>query len=112
MEFGIGSLSNAGVGFSSVKPMNYSIDNQSITSTSFVEAMKGLSGSESVGVVSPVRYPNAEYVSPLEKADRTMKMSAAYNDIAETIEGTSVEYNRSGEASGYEMLGRSVDFYV
>ncbi len=109
MEFRVGAMNN---GYSQVKPLNYGLSNQSVTSTGFAEALKNMGGANDVGVVAPVQYPNARLVSPVEKAEETVKMSAVYNDIARGFQGPSTEYNRGGQAKGYEMIGATLDLYA
>jgi hypothetical protein len=86
------SVSKVGSGFSQVKPLSYGLSNQSVTSASFAESMQAVGGSENVGLVTPTQYPNARLVSPLEKADETVRVSKAYNEVASAFEGVTNGY--------------------
>jgi hypothetical protein len=109
MEYSVGRV---GSGFSEVKPLSYGLSNQSVTSTSFAESMNQVGGSDGVGLVTPTQYPNARLVSPIEKAEEGIRVSKAYNDIAEGLQGVNNGYNNKSQGTGYGIVGASVDVYV
>ncbi len=109
MEHSVGKV---GSGFSQVKPLSYGLSNKSVTSASFAESMQAVGGNENVGLVTPTQYPNARLVSPLEKADETVRVSKAYNEVASAFEGVTNGYNRESKGTNYGMVGATVDVYA
>lgn len=109
MEYSVGSV---GSGYSQVKPLSYGLSNQSVTSSSFAESIDRASGSDGVGLVAPTRYPNARLVSPLDKAAESIKVSKAYNDVAEGLTGVANGYNNRSQRSNYSTTGSTLDVYV
>jgi hypothetical protein len=109
MEYSIGKV---GSGFSTVKPLAYGLSNQSVTSTSFAEAMDRVGGAEEVGAVTPTRYPNARLVSPIDKAEEGVRVAKAYNDIAEGFQGVTNGYNSKSQGTDYSTIGATVDLYA
>ena len=106
------SVSKVGSGFSQVKPLSYGLSNQSATSVSFAESMQAVGGNEGVGLVTPTQYPNARLVSPIEKAEETVRASKAYNEVASAFEGVTNGYNRESKGTNYGTVGATVDVYA
>ncbi|MCR4612093.1 MAG: hypothetical protein K5644_09370 [Lachnospiraceae bacterium] len=109
MEYSIGKV---GSGFSEVKPLSYGLSNQSVTSTSFAESLQNVGGADSVGLVTPTQYPNARVVSPIEKAQESIKVAKAFNDVAEGLQGITNGYNNKSQGTDYSLVGATVDVYV
>ena len=109
MEYSVGKV---GSGFSQVKPLSYGLSNQSVTSASFAESMQAVGGTSEVGLVTPTQYPNARLVSPVEKAEDTVKVSKAFNEIASAFEGVTNGYNRESRGTNYGTVGATFDAYA
>jgi hypothetical protein len=106
------SVNRVGSGLSQVKPLQYGLSNQSVTSASFAESLQAVGGSSDVGLVSPIQYPNARVVSPIEKAEEGVRVSKAFNEIAGGFEGVNNGYGRDRQGTGYDVIGATVDVYV
>lgn len=98
-----------GVGSTSVAPMNYAVENQSVPSTSFTERLQAMQGVNGVAPSSPVQYANATIKTEADKMQENIDMSAAYNDIASAFAGYSTSYNQNSIASSYSMVGANFD---
>lgn len=108
---------NAYSGMSTVRPMNYSVQNQSEVSAAYTESTKE---AKSVGTfpsirnVDPVQYANANVVSvdPMEKLAKTQSVSKDLNAIASGFSGAITGYGSDSQSYGYQMVGSTLDLYA
>ncbi len=92
-----------------VKPMNYSVENQSEVSDVY-NAM-ATTPTQGIDSVSPVMYPNAQAqaTSPVAQAEAAVKADKAFNDIASSFAGSSTGYDSAMAANSYSMVGANID---
>ena len=98
-----------GVQYAEVASMNYTVDNESEVSASYVESMEQVSN-QYVDAASPVQYPNAS-VSPTRVVERSQEANAAYNAVAQRFDQTT-GYNQFSVGQGYETVGALFDQYA
>lgn len=108
---------NAYSGISTVRPMNYSVENRSEVSSAYTESAKETQRTESfpsIGAVNPVQYPNAQTITtdPMEKLARTQSVSKDLNEIASGFSGISTGYDSESQSYGYQMIGSTIDLYA
>lgn len=116
MSLAINAL-NAYSGISSVRPMNYSVRNQSEVSSAYTESVKETQNAgtfPSIGTVNPVAYPDAT----VSAADSTARLAKAQstnrelNSIASGFSGIMTGYGNDSQSYGYEMIGSTIDYYA
>ena len=90
-----------------VKPMNYSVENQSEVSDVY-NAM-ATTPTQGIDSVSPVIYPNAQATSSVAQAEAAVKADKAFNDIASSFAGSSTGYDSAMAANSYSMVGANID---
>ena len=108
MSLSVGAISPFGK-LSAVKPLHYALPNQSRVSDAYRESVKE---DEGVGLVNPVRYPNARTVSISEmsgRAEASQKADQEYNAIAARFAGSPTFYQADSSASSYAMIGSGFD---
>lgn len=94
-------------------PQAYSVENQSEVSDSFVEAMKGVAGTNRVDAAPPVQYANASVsTNRVTQLHKNQEANKAYNDLASSFGGAAVSYGASRQAAGYEVLGGQFDSFA
>ncbi|ADL33080.1 hypothetical protein bpr_I0332 [Butyrivibrio proteoclasticus B316] len=119
MGISIGSIGSP-YGMSFVKPMNYTIKNQSEVSDEFTNhGAKGL-----VPNVTPVGYPNAQAVSTVEDDEedpmqmaidmvkKSQEAGKMYNDVAQKFQGMTVGYSQNQGALSYGISGGNLDLFA
>jgi hypothetical protein len=108
---------NAYSATSAVRPMNYSVKNQSDVSSAYTESTKGVKKTgtfPNIGAVNPVQYPNAQVtaVDPTEKLAKAQSVSRDMNEIASEFTGTATGYNSASQSYGYDTIGSTIDVYI
>ncbi len=117
MSLSIGAVGSA-YGMSFIQPLNYNLKNESDVSDSFIET--GMSGA--VTNVPPVRYPNAQALTPSDEESDPLKLSAnvvrksqeanrMYNDVAARFQGMTTGYSQDTQAMSYAMAGNTIDLF-
>ncbi len=102
-------------GFQSyIRPLNYSVDNESNASAGYSESIRRTSGKYTVGASRPVAYADAQTVSagPKKGSDKAREIEQAFNKIASDHYGETTSYGPRGEAFGYEAEGRVFDVFT
>ncbi len=102
--------------YSAIRPLEYSIDNQTQTSDAYSDSLR-TTDEAAVDAVSPVFYPDAQEVPSISTAaeldtDAITQASMAYNKIAEGFAGTVTSYTAGGESAGYQTVGSGLDIYI
>ena len=108
MSLSVGAISSFGK-LSAVKPLQYAVSNQSRVSDAYRESVNEDKG---VGLVNPVRYPNARTVpisEMTERAEASQKTGQEYNAIAARYAGSPTFYQADSSASSYAMIGSGFD---
>lgn len=114
MALSVGGLNN---NYSVVRPMNYSVENNSKVSDAYTQSVEQTSrvGSFSdVLAVQPVGYANAQIakVDPMAQLEQAKKAGQEFNQIASGFSGMTTGYTSSRTAAGYEMIGSNVDLFI
>ena len=110
-------ISAVGSGYN-VEPLNYSITNKSEFSDAYNESVKNSAGSKSVGIVTPVRYPNAQGRSgKASKNDMTSRLEnaskeQAFTRLAASYGSATTSYSGSGAGMSYSMVGNTIDLFA
>lgn len=107
MSLSVGAIGGIG-GFSSIKPLNYALANQSGVSETY---QKSIQTNNRVDLVNPVQYPNArtEETGNVSSFARARQAGSEYNDIASRYAGSPVGYSANREATSYDMVGSAFD---
>ena len=109
------AVSIGGIGaynqFTYVRPMNYSVKNQSDVSDAYSEEVSSLGES---GLVNPVGYPNAqaEPVSPVASRISAQKAGEQSNELAAQFSGSVTGYGSDSQGLSYGMTGSNFDMLV
>ncbi|MCR5654792.1 MAG: hypothetical protein K6G07_04050 [Lachnospiraceae bacterium] len=100
-----------------IKPLEYTLSNQSDTSQAFKESLKSTNPG-AVSATKPVRYADAQaYATPTYAAvahyANAQKVSQAFNEIARSYAGLSTGYSNQGDSTAYSaMVGSLFDAYA
>ena len=94
-----------------VRPMNYSVKNQSDVSDAYTQEVSSLGES---GLVDPVGYPNAqtEPVSPAASNASKQKMDGQFNALAAQFSGSVIGYGSNSQGLSYGITGSNFDMLV
>ena len=116
MNLAIGAI-NAYSGISAIRPLNYSVTNQSeVSSTSKESAQDAMSigAFPNIDAVNPVQYPNAQSIAvdPMKKLEQTQSVSKDLNEIASGFTGIATGYGSDSKSYGYQMIGSTIDIYA
>ena len=107
MSLSVGAIGSLGQ-FGTVKPLNYAISNRSGVSSAYQESVRG---ADQVGLVHPVRYPNAT-VTPADPAEKAIEKQSAdqgFQAIASRFAGSPAGYQADSSAVAYSMAGNLFD---
>lgn len=107
MSLSVGAIGRLGQP-STVQPLNYAISNRSGVSSVYQESVQN---TDRVGLVHPVRYPNATIAAadPAEKAVEKQSADQGYQTIASRYAGSPVGYQADSSAVAYSMAGSMFD---
>lgn len=105
-----------GLGFSMVRPMNYSVENKADFSEAYTKSISQTAETSlgRVDAASPVGYANAQSVrvDNTAKLAKTQQVDRDYNDIAANFAGIQTGYSVGSASTGYVMLGSNFDMYA
>lgn len=107
MSISVGAIGHFGQP-STVKPLNYALANRSGVSSVYQESVQN---TDRIGLVHPVRYPNAT-VAPADPAEKAVEKQSAdqgYQTIASRFAGSPVGYQADSTAVAYSMAGSMFD---
>ncbi|MGN0160967.1 MAG: hypothetical protein ACI4AQ_06235 [Lachnospiraceae bacterium] len=106
-----------GYGGIAVSPYNYSVRNQSDVSDAYIESVDEIgkmNASEDIGIVQPVRYPNAKAqpVDPVKRMQDAQKVNQEYNQVAANFKGNDTWYGADALSGGYQTVGGTIDLFA
>jgi hypothetical protein len=110
---GIGAYSS----ISYVKPMNYTVENDSQVSEAYTKSVGQTQGTgtfQPVDLTSPVVYANAKAysVDSTAQLEAARKVGQQYNEIAAGFSGTATGYDSGSQSFSYQMVGNNFDMYA
>ncbi|MBQ6442490.1 MAG: hypothetical protein IJJ13_07875 [Lachnospiraceae bacterium] len=107
MSLSVGAIGSLGQP-STVKPLNYALSNRSGVSSVY---QKSVQNTDEVGLVHPVRYPNATLApaDPAEAAAEKQSADQGFQAIASRFAGSPVGYQADSTAVAYSMAGSMFD---
>lgn len=100
--------------YTSVKPMNYSLSNNSKVSDAYTESIGKTSDVNDIEITKPVSYANAKatLVDPTEKLKGVLQATKAYNSVADGFSGAITGYGNDSTPSVYSTTGSNIDIYA
>ncbi|MBQ1548674.1 MAG: hypothetical protein IIZ61_09820 [Lachnospiraceae bacterium] len=101
---------NAVSSYAKTEPMNYTVDNESEVSGSYVQSLKNGSVNK-VGATPPVRYANATVQSE-DAIQKKQDASRAYNQIAAAYTNENTTYGANMRGQSYQAVGQNIDLFA
>ncbi len=95
-----------------VRPLNYSISNNSTVSSAYIDSVKKSGNTANIRATAPVKYPNAQLVPGSLEAAKSIEANKAYNQIASSFGSAVTAYDKAGAGTGYGLLGSQFDTYA
>ena len=107
MSLSVGAIGSLGQ-MTAIKSLNYAVSNQSRVSDAYQTSVQS---QDEVGLVNPVRYPNARVASEdaVSRAEKAQETDREFNSIASRYAGSPVGYQADSSAASYSMVGSTFD---
>ena len=96
------------------EPMNYTVDNESEVSGSYVQSLRGGASANKVGAVPPVRYANATVQSgdPIQAVQKKQETERAFNQLASAYGNDNTTYGANMRGQSYQAVGQTIDLFA
>ena len=94
---------------------NYSLNNQSAVSSVYqkaVNAPKSTDTKNTVDLINPVQYPNADLVPKTRDTESVQAADAAFNQVAAGFGANITGYGADAAGAMYAMLGSQFDAFA